>query len=162
MLFKMFRGLRKVIPFVNGRTSAFEWIGNTDHILAAAENGVGVLSTTQREWLWKIEGGTPITSCVSAGEEVIIGGADGFITTFSQSDGRPLRTLRLEASVTGLAALRPDLLAVATRKGVLILDNNWQIRHTYPSPVRNLLRLTDEKLVIVRADGVLEMLICQW
>jgi hypothetical protein len=158
----MFRGLRKVIPFVNGRTATFEWLGQTDNILAAAENGVGVLSTRQQAWLWKIEGGTPVTACASDGEEVIVGGADGFIAAFWQLDGHPMRKLRLRVPVTGLAVLRPSMLAVATRAGLLVLDADWHIQYSYPVPVRQLCRLTNDQLVIVREDGVLEVLRHQW
>lgn len=157
----MFRGLRKVIPFVNGRTAAFEWLNGSERILAAAENGVGVLSTTGRDWRWTIEGGTPITACIAMGDAVIVGGADGFIAAFAMLDGRPLRKWYAGAPVTGLVALSAGRLAAATRQDLLILDHDWQIQHRYSVPARRMLRLTGEKLVIAREDGALEMLVCE-
>ena len=152
----MFRAIRRVIPFVNGTTVAYEWLGS--NILAAAENGVGILSTERRDWLWRIEGGTPIAACVPFEDRVIVGGSDGFIAAFAQSDGRPLRKLRLDTPVTGLAVLDGNRLAVATRGALLLLDSDWQICRTYPHPVARLLKLTPDTLMIVREDGILDIL----
>ena len=60
--------------------------------------------------------------------------------------------------MTGLAALDPDLLAVTTRRGLLLLDHDWQIQRRYPHPVSRLLRLTPDTLMIAREDGVLDIL----
>ena len=83
----MYRPLTRVIPFVNGKTVLFEPSTTSGPapegvIVAAAADGVGVLAVAQKDWLWKIEGGTPITGCQVSGradgqKEVMIGGADG-------------------------------------------------------------------------------------
>jgi hypothetical protein len=151
----MFRGIRKVIPFVNGATVNYQWLNG--NILAAAENGIGILSTSQRDWRWTIEGGTPITACVAHRDEIIVGGADSFIAAFAQADGVPLRRLCLDAPITGLVALG-NHFAVATRRGVLLLDAEWNTLHTYPHDTAHLLRLSDNRIVIVQANGTLAML----
>ncbi|HVU14912.1 MAG TPA: hypothetical protein VHD90_26740 [Phototrophicaceae bacterium] len=152
----MFRAIRRVIPFVNGSTVAYEWLDV--NILAAAENGVGLLSTETRDWRWLIEGGTPITSCVALNDAVIVGGADGFIAAFAQADGRPLRKLCFGAPITGLAALAGDRLAMATRRGLFLLDADWQTERVYAHPVARLLRLSDDRLMAAREDGILDVL----
>ena len=89
---------------------------------------------------------------------MIVGGADGFIVAFAQVDGHPLRRLHLDAPVTGLIAHDLNLLAVATRQGLLLLDQEWCTQRVYPYPVSRLLHLTPGKLMIVREDGVLDIL----
>ncbi|MBN1349812.1 hypothetical protein JXJ21_10415 [candidate division KSB1 bacterium] len=158
----MFRPLRKVIPFVNGKTVTFEWLDESGkYILAAAENGVGVLSTHTKDWLCKIEGGTPISACLAGGslDEIIIGGADGFITAFSAQDGRPLRRLLLGAPVVGCAMLkRNSVLAVATREGIHAIDPDFKQYGCYSARIRRMIRFGNDRILIERDDGVLEML----
>ena len=158
----MFRALRRVIPFVNGKTAAFALLpGEEQNILAAAEVGLGVLSTSRREWVWKIEGGAPISACIAdtARGEAVIGGADGFIAAFALADGRPVRRLRVGAPVVGLAALPSvRVLTVATRRGILALDEAWRMRGFYPLAAQRLARLGEQSVLAVRDDGALEAL----
>ncbi|MBN1284474.1 MAG: hypothetical protein JXB47_03670 [Anaerolineae bacterium] len=164
----MFRALRRVIPFVNGKTAAFQLLrdGQNQNILAAAELGVGVLSTAKREWVWKIEGGASITACVADEDhgQAVIGSADGFVAAFALSDGRPVRRLRTGAPVVGLATLpSARILAVATRRGVLALTlapggEAWQVRGFYPVAAQKLSRLGEDGVLVVRDDGLLEAL----
>jgi hypothetical protein len=161
----MFRPLRRVIPFVNGSTAAFAWLDGRGApgatLVAAAENGVGVLSTASRDWLWKIEGGTPITACtpssIAGQAAILVGGADGFLAAYAAQDGSPLRRLYTGAPVVGLAA-RAGSLAVAHRNGVLALDAAWQVHGRYAAPVQCLRALDAERLVVALRDGRLEML----
>ncbi|MCC7355026.1 MAG: hypothetical protein IT330_14875, partial [Anaerolineae bacterium] len=163
----MFRGLRKVIPFVTGHSVAFHWLAGSEreggHVLAAADAGFGVLSFAKREWLWKIEGGTPITACVAyendGQQEIITGGADGFVAAFSQADGQPRRRLRVGAPVVWLQRLAgPGILAVATRQGVLALADDWHIVGWWPVEARKMCLLGEDRILVARADGVLELL----
>ncbi|MGQ9555164.1 MAG: hypothetical protein ACUVWR_13760 [Anaerolineae bacterium] len=165
----MFRALRKVIPFVTGLTVAFEWIrgseGEGGRILAVAETGVGILSVPRREWLWRAESGTSIVAAVVADSdgdgqaEVLIGGADGFVASFARADGRPLRRLRTGAPVVGLCSWADQgLLVAATRQGVLALDKDWHVCGFYPLAIRRLSHWGDGKALLLRDDGVLQML----
>jgi hypothetical protein len=139
----MYRSLQRVIPFVNGKTVLFTPAVTggpqpQDVIVAAAEEGFGVLSTARQDWLWKIEGGVPITACqvsplLSGQREVIIGGADGFIAAYSMKEGLPQRCYYAGAPVSGLVVLpKMGRLVVATRAGVLALDADWNPVAFYP------------------------------
>ncbi|MCC7353361.1 MAG: hypothetical protein IT330_06340 [Anaerolineae bacterium] len=166
----MFRKARRVIPFVTGHTVTFDWVrrGRTKNdglILAAAEHGVGVLSPAQEDWLWTVEGGTYIQSCIAAdvdgdGEtEVIVGGADGFVAAFGLWDGRPKGRLPVGAPVTGLAAWpSSNLWLVGTRDRLLTLDANWQIMGARQMSVHRLGMLDAESVVISVPDGRLARL----
>jgi hypothetical protein len=153
----MFRGLRRVIPFVHGKTTTFEWMG--DCILAAADSGIGVLSTASKDWLWKIEGGAPIMACIATNGEVITGAADSFIAAFAQADGKPLRRLRMGAPVTGLAYTQSGMLVVGTRAGIRALDAQWHEIGFYPADVRRLQSFGDNRVLAERAGGVIEQLV---
>jgi hypothetical protein len=161
-----------VIPFVNGKTVLFEshtcdGAAPVSVIVAAAADGVGVLSVAQKNWLWKIEGGTPITACQVAcppgvQSEVITGGADGFIAAFSMDAGRPLRKLHVGSPVTGLAYLRDSgLLAVATRMGVLALDADWKPVASYPLEAIRLCRAGENAILVGAKDGALVNLVLE-
>jgi hypothetical protein len=155
----MFRGIRRVIPFVHGKTTTFDWLDG-DSILAAAESGIGVLSASSREWSWKIEGGAPMTACLAANGEVITGGADGFVAAFGELDGRPLRRFHVSSPVVGMAyQATAERLAVGTRKGVLALGREWAKQGFYPVDARRLWGLGDKSVLVERVDGVLERLI---
>ena len=125
----MFRACERVIPFVTGFSLAFERVDHAGSgmVLSANENGLGVLSIAARDWLWKIEGGAPLASCIvsdDGGEPVVItGGADGFVCAFGLLDGRPRRRLDVGAAVKGIAAWEGESRwAVATRERLIILD----------------------------------------
>jgi outer membrane protein assembly factor BamB len=162
----MYRPLKRVIPFVNGKTVLFESYtcggpAPESVIVAAAADGVGVLSVAKKDWLWKIEGGTPITACqvscpASGQNEVITGGADGFIAAFSMNEGRPLRRFDMGAPVTALVYLpETGMLAVATRTGVLALDADWKSVATYPLEAARMCKLGDNTILVAALDGTL-------
>jgi hypothetical protein len=165
----MFRPLHKMLSFVSGRTVTFEWIESSESagglILAAAETGVGVLSFSEEEWLWKKESGGPITACIAVGREegrpaeVIVGGAGGFVAAFGQLDGRPSRRVQTGAPVVGLAFWPgAELLAVATQERVLALDRDWKVQGFYPVAARRMCSLGTGKVLVAREDGTLEVL----
>ena len=162
----MFRPLNRVIPFVNGKTVLFESRPSDGSpaesvIVAAAADGVGVLSAAQANWLWKIEGGTPITACQvacppSGQSDVIVAGADGFIAAFSMMAGQALRRLDVGAPVTGLAYLpATGVMAVATREGVMALDADWRLVAHYPLPAARMCRAGEHEVLVATMDGTL-------
>jgi hypothetical protein len=161
----MFRALRKIIPFVNGRTAAFDWFTGNAHlgrvIVAAAEDGVGVFSTATRNFLWKVEGGTTITACLPTTTQdgqgqVIIGGVDGFVASFALPDGKPLRRWWAGAPVVGLTQLSDagDWVAV-TRQGVWALDANWNVMAFSPLAAVSMCRTSGRQVTIACLDGSL-------
>ena len=162
----MFRMLRRVIPFLNGRSLAFEWVDLAHEpggaILAATELGCGVLSTTKRDWLWKLEGGMSLDACgtgrVDGRPVALTGGADGFVTAVDLADGRVLRSWHAGAPVVGLAQSDAGDLLVATRTGVQSLDAGWRPRTACARPVRRALPLGHDRLLISREDHSLELL----
>ncbi len=165
----MFRKLQKVIPFVNGKTVIFKSFPagdlSDDHIvIAAAADGFGILSVANLEWLWKIEGGTPLTACLvredGAGRKVVItGGADGFIACFALLDGQPLTKVYAGGPITGLVWLaQPGLLVVGTPKRLLTLNQNWNILACREMEVARLLQIDDRKVCVSRKDGQISIL----
>ena len=166
----LFRRIRRVIPFVTGYAVAFEPVLREEAkggslILAAAEHGVGILSPAREDWLWKVEGGTTIQACIAADvdgdgeEEVVVGGADGFVAAFGLTDGRRKGRLLAGAPVTGLAAWPSlGLWAVGTRNGLLAVDTNWQIVGARPIPVLHLGALGAGNVVVAGPDGRLTWL----
>jgi len=161
----MFRPLRRVIPFVNGKSRAFEWLPGAPYtqILAVAENGVGVFSTETRDWRWKIEGGTQVSagvasSCTPDGSlEIVVGGADGFIAAFQPDDGQPVRRWYAGAPVVGLVVL-PGKLVVATRKGVFALNPEWQFTAFQPGSFQQMHRLDESSVLVVTDEKAVEVL----
>ena len=161
----MFRALRKIIPFVNGRTAAFKWFAGPTHlgrvIVAAAEDGVGVLSTSTQNFLWKVEGGTTITACLptETGDgdgQVIIGGVDGFVASFAVPDGKPLHRCWAGAPVVGLADLSEAGAWVAvTRQGVWALDADWNVKAFVPLEAVAMCQSGARQVTIACQDGSL-------
>ncbi len=162
----MFRPLRKLIPFANGRTAAYEWytrdadLGRV--IVAAVEDGVGVLSTRSQDFLWKVEGGTTITACMvsetQAGlAEVVIGGVDGFVAAFNLADGRPLRRWWAGAPIVGLASSSPEnqFWTVVTEQGVWALDADWRPQAFYPLEAARMCISGERSVTIACKDGSL-------
>ena len=162
----MFRALRKIIPFVNGRSAAFEWytgdpaLGRV--IVAAAEDGVGVLSTRSQDFVWKVEGGTTITACrIAASQpglvEVVIGGVDGFVAAFNLADGSPLHKWWAGAPVVGLASFSPgsQLWAVVTQQGVWAMDAAWRPQAFYPLEAARMCQAGEQGVVVACQDGSL-------
>ncbi len=162
----MFRMLRKVIPFLNGRSLAYEWteagsLGN-NALFAATELGCGVLSTEKKEWRWKLEGGMSLNACCTGRVDrrpvALTAGADGFVTAVDLADGRVIRSWHAGAPVVGIAQAPSGDLIVATRAGVLTLDAAWQPRSAHAASVRQMLALDGGRLLICRDDATLELL----
>lgn len=161
----MFRALRKIIPFVNGRTAAFEWFtGDPDLgrvIVAAAEDGVGVLSLRTEDFLWSAAGGTTITACLCAAAdggqaEVRVGGVDGFVSAFNLADGKPLRAWQAGAPVVGLLELPgAGLWIAATRRGLWALARDWQVRAFIPAQVMKICPAGARGITAALQDGSL-------
>jgi hypothetical protein len=162
----MFRMLRRVIPFLNGRSLAYEWVDVANEpggaIFAATELGCGVLSTAKKDWLWKLEGGMSLNACCTGRMDgrpaALTGGADGFVTAVDLADGRIIRSWHAGAPVVGVAQLASGELVVATRTGVQSLDAAWQPRSSLAHSVRRLLPLDGSRLLICRDDSTFELL----
>ena len=138
----LFRPCERVLPFVTGDSVpdgiSFGLVshGGEQYVLAANENGFGVLSGVRRDWVWKVEGGTPATSChlsEYAGEPVVlIGGADGFVSAFGLLDGRPRQRKLFGTPVVGLAIWPRETRWVAvTRERLSVLNPLWQETAAY-------------------------------
>ncbi len=160
----MYRSFLRAIPFVNGKTVLFEtaFTGGPQPqavIIAAAEEGFGVLSPELKDWLWKIEGGTPISACrvytpPTGQPQVITGGADGFIAAYSLMAGKPLRRFYAGAPVTGLVSLPEiEVLVVATRRGVLALDQDWNPTVFFRQEVTRLCPAGPHSVLAARPQG---------
>ena len=160
----MFRALRKIIPFVNGRTAAFEWNTRNSElgrvIVAAAEDGVGVLSTRIQDFLWKVEGGTTLTACINLHQDgqdvVIVGGVDGFVASFNLADGHPLHRWWARAAVVGLAAIAEgNSWAAVTEQGAWLLDAEWRPLAFYSLEATKMCEAGDQGIVMVTKNGSL-------
>jgi len=162
----MFRKLARVIPFLNGRSLAYEWVEAAGEpggaIFAATELGCGVLSTTRKDWLWKLEGGMSLNACCTGRLDkrpvALTAGADGFVTAVGLADGRVVRSWHAGAPVVGVAQTASGDLIVATRTSVQILDATWSPRSTFAQTVRRMLPLGGGRLLICRDDHSLELL----
>ncbi len=162
----MFRAFCKVIPFVNGQSVLFEAYASKltppEIIVAAADEGFGVLSIEKRDWLWKIEGGTPITACLTGCladglDAVVTGGVDGFIAAYSLYDGQPQRKVYAGGPVRGLAWLPNSCgLLAATAKGLLALDFSWETLAFYPFEAIRMVQTSDQSVVVVGKNGAME------
>lgn len=123
----LFRDIKQVIPFVNGHTVAFEWIDRPQGgcIVAAAENGVGVMDTISMQWLWMQRGYPYLTGCRLSrdGQRVILSGMDGFVTVVQFATGKLIQRRWLGKSVVGFG-LYGDTLAAATLDGIYLLDGD--------------------------------------
>jgi hypothetical protein len=150
--------MRRLFPFVTGDTVTFEWLESAQSILAAADIGFGVLSVVDQDWRWKIEGGTPLTACISHSGAVVTGGDDGFIAAFSVADGEPLRRKYMGARIVELAALNAEHIVVATRQGVSVLDARFNIINFYAGQVRGLKILSENRVVVLLEDQTLQTL----
>ncbi len=162
----MFRKLARVIPFLNGCSLAYEWTEATGEpggaIFAATELGCGVLSTSRKDWLWKLEGGMSLNACCTGRVDqravALTGGADGFVTAVDLADGRVIRSWHAGAPVVGVAQTPAGDLIVATHRGVQSLDAAWQPRSTHAGSVRRMLALDGARLLLCRDDSTLELL----
>lgn len=162
----MFRVLRRVIPFINGRSLAYALIDLPSEpggaVFSATELGCGVLSTMKKDWLWKLEGGMSLNACVlghlGAQPVALTAGADGFVTAVDLATGRVVRSRHCGEPVLGLAPSPAGELLVATRHGLLRLDAAWQVRNTIACDLVRMLPLDDARVLVERADHSLELL----
>jgi hypothetical protein len=161
----MFRMLKRVIPFLNGRSLAAAWIDLPEcpegALFSATELGCGVLSTQKKDWRWKLEGGMSLYACtlgqLDAQAVAFTAGADGFVTAVNLADGHVLRSYHAGDPVVGVCrSINGDLL-VATRTGVQVLDTAWQLRSRLARPLRRALP-TATGFLIAREDHTLELL----
>lgn len=162
----MFRELRRVIPFLNGRSLAAAWVDvpscPAGALFAATELGCGVLSTAKSDWLWKLEGGMSLNACTLgrlADQPVAFtAGADGFVTVVNLADGCVLHSHHAGAPVIGVSQTAPGDLLIATRTGVQRLDPAWQPRGTLTRAIRRVLSFSDGQLLVLRDDNTIELL----
>ncbi|MDB6167195.1 MAG: hypothetical protein JWM88_59 [Verrucomicrobia bacterium] len=162
----MFRALRRVIPFLNGRSLAYEWVSvpgaPEGALFSATELGCGVLSAAKKDWLWKLEGGMSLNACslglIDGRPVALTAGADAFVTAVDLADGRVLRSWHAGGPVVGVAQESDGRLTVATRTDVLSLDQAWKPRGRIRRPVRRMLALAPGRFLICRDDHGLELL----
>jgi hypothetical protein len=162
----MFRMLKRVIPFLNGRSLAAAWVDlpacPEGALFSATELGCGVLSTAKKDWLWKLEGGMSLNACTLGrlhGQPVAFtAGADGFVTAVNLADGQVLRAHNAGAPVVGVGQTADGGLLVATRTGVQALDAAWQPRGALARSLRRALPTGDRGFLVSRDDHTLELL----
>ncbi|MFI5355736.1 MAG: hypothetical protein ACHQ4G_00225, partial [Opitutales bacterium] len=162
----MFRMLKRVIPFLNGRCLAAEWI----ELPALAEGamffattlGCGILSTAKKDWAWKIEGGLCLNAAATGrigGQPIaLLGGMDGFVSAVDLATGRVIRRRQLGAPVIGVSQRRDGTLLAATRTGVHELDAEWQPRRTLERQLNRVLPLDADHLLVSHENHTLELL----
>jgi len=162
----MFRMLKRVIPFVNGRSLAASWVDvpglPEGALFFAAELGCAVLSTAKKDWAWELEGGFSLNAATLGkihGQSVaLIGGADGFVSAVDLATGKIIRRRHLGAPVIGLAANASGTLAVATHRGLTALDADWQPQATLARNLNRALPLAGDRLLVSHTDHTLELL----
>lgn len=162
----MFRELRRIMPFLNGRSLAAAWVDLPScpegALFSATELGCGVLSTAKSDWLWKLEGGMSLHACTLGhldGQPVAFtAGADGFVTVVNLADGHILHSYHAGAPVVGVSQTAAGDLLIATRTGVQRLDASWQPRGTFARAIRRVLSFSDNHLLVLRDDHTLELL----
>ncbi len=151
----MFRPLLRLVPFVTGKSLAFEWL-TPDRMLAIADSGVGVLEDD--EWRWKVEGGTPYSAYLVAHGMIFLGGADGFVSAFDADTGERCGRLNVGAPVVGLAR-RPDGFLVATRRDLKAVSADWQITSVTPIRALRMAGLNGGGALVERDDHTLVKLV---
>jgi hypothetical protein len=161
----MFRMLKRVMPFLNGRSLAAGWVELSScpegALFSAVELGCGVLSVAKKDWLWKLEGGLSLNAATLgrlAGSPVaFIGGADGFVAAVDLADGHVIRRHHAGAPVIGINQTAAGGLLVASRNGLQSLDADWHVQATAARPVRQTLPVGGDALLLVREDRTLEL-----
>lgn len=162
----MFRMLKRVIPFLNGRSLAAEWVELSNlpegALFFATELGCGVLSTAKKEWQWKLEGGmslnTVTLSQIEGQPVALIGGVDGFVAAVDLSDGQVIRRRHVGAPVIGVSPLGNGELIVTTRTSVQILNGDWQPRDSISRNLNQVISVSDSRLLVSHDDHTLELL----
>ncbi|MFP4442197.1 MAG: hypothetical protein ACLFST_03680 [Spirochaetia bacterium] len=127
----LFRDIRKVIPFVNGRSRLFQW-AETDKgpcLVAAAENGIGVLSMDTDDFLWKHEGGIQITAAriwsdPRGDQTVTVGDSTGYISDYLIPTGKPGNRRLLDAPVEAVFPIGGRRIII-TRRSVFVTDDSY-------------------------------------
>jgi hypothetical protein len=160
----MFRMLKRVIPFLNGRSLAASWVDlpacPEGALFSAVELGCGVLSVAKKDWLWKLEGGLSLNAATTgrlAGTPVaFIGGADGFVAAVDLADGQVIRRHHAGAPVMGISQTAAGGLLIATRAGLQALDVDWRVQGTTARATRQALPIGPDGLLLVREDRTLE------
>ena len=160
---RMFRNIQRVIPFVNGRTRLFRWvkIDTANMLLAAAENGFGLISPETDEFVWKQEGWSAV-SCAALcrnteGNSVIsLGDAAGFTADFGIESGDPLNRLSLDFPVIGIYDNISDRIYV-TKKSIYRVDHSLMAQDKYSCTILDSASLGGNKLVLLTNDGVLQI-----
>lgn len=162
----MFRILRRVIPFLNGRSLAASFVDLSAEMDGAAffatELGCGLLSTARRDWRWKLEGGMSLNACrlgtLGDRKVALTGGVDGFVTAVDLTEGNVIRSRHCGAPVTGLASAPGGELIVATRDAIHRLDSAWTVKGTTARRTRHLLPLDATRVLIESDDHTVELL----
>ncbi|MCF7687009.1 MAG: hypothetical protein K9N01_01785 [Cephaloticoccus sp.] len=162
----MFRMLKHVIPFLNGRSLAAAWIDLASlpegALFFATELGCGVLSTARKDWQWKLEGGMSLNAAILGRIEgkpvALLGGVDGFIAAINLPDGQVIRRLHVGAPVIGLAQNEAGALLVTTSTGVQALDANWQSVGRITRAINRAIPLGENRLLVSHTNHTLELL----
>ena len=162
----MFRMLKRVIPFLNGPSLAAEWIDLPDQpdcaMFFATELGCGVLSTTKKDWHWKLEGGMSLNTAtlgqIDKQPIALLGGMDGFVAAVSLSDGQIVRRKYLGSPVIGITHLADGSLIVTTQTEIQSLNQDWEHRHTLSRQVKRVLPVSDDRLLVCLGDDTLELI----
>lgn len=164
----MFRMLKRVVPFVNGRSLAAAWVDLPEEpegaMLFAAELGCGLFSVARGDWRWKWEGGMSLNAATVATLDgrpaCLAGGADGFVTAVDLVTGKVIRSLHAGDPVIGLNPSPAGELLVATRAGLLHLDRDWQAQGRLTRPLRRALPVGDQGFLLSHEDHTLERIEC--
>ncbi len=162
----MFRMLKRVIPFLNGRSLAAEWIASVDvsnqDLFFATELGCGVLSTGRKDWHWKLEGGMSLNTATLGQLDgqpcALIGGMDGFLAAVDLHNGRVIRRRQMGAPVLGISLLKDGNLLVTTQTEIHILHTDWTNRHTLSRQVKRVLTVSDQSILLCLEDHSLELI----
>jgi hypothetical protein len=162
----MFRMLKRVIPFLNGRSLAAEWIDlptlPEGALFFATELGCGVLSTARKDWQWKLEGGMSLNTAslgqIEDQSVALIGGMDGFVAAVDLCDGRIIRRRHVGAPVIGVSQTTTGKLLVTTHTGVQSLNHNWLPGDSLSHRLNRVLALDDNRLLVSHEDYTIELL----
>jgi hypothetical protein len=162
----MFRMLKRVIPFLNGRSLAAAWIPPADErdgaLFFATELGCGVLSAKSKTWIWKAEGGMSLNACslgqIDGRPVALTGGADGFVIAIDLADGRAVRRQHVGGPVISVHQTTAGGIIAGTRRAIVRLDSQWSLAGTAGVHCREVLSLGDRHLLVARSDHTLELL----
>ncbi|MBE36120.1 MAG: hypothetical protein CMI16_11310 [Opitutaceae bacterium] len=126
------------------------------------ELGCGVLSTTKKDWHWKLEGGMSLNTAALGKLKdqpvALIGGMDGFVAAVDLSDGQVTRRQHVGSPVIGITPLESGALVVATQTEIQFLNQNWEHLHTLSRQVKRVLTVSANRLLVCHEDMTLELL----